>query len=520
MSHRRQALLLGLGALVYGQAAIWVQAPGYMDADYYLATGLQIARGRGLTEPFLWNYLDDPAGLPHPSHLYWMPGASALAAAGMILFGETFQAGRLASLVLAAMLPCWTARLAFQMTGRERHAWLAGALAAFPGFYLPFLITTDAFSLYALLGSGVLLGACRVGALPGKGRALLLGLGLAAAGLTRADGLLLLLPVALVLLKVGERRWRGLLWMLLGLVAGMAPWWWRNLVTVGSPFPPGASRVLWTLRYDELFAYPASLLTPGRWLAAGLPALTLARLQALGQNLLSLWVVNGLVFLLPLALWGGWNLRDRWPVRAVALYGFLLLFVMSLVFPFAGPRGGFLHSGMALMPFLWALTPLGLERFVDWGSRRRGWRREQACRVFALATVGLAALITAGLFWSRVVGADPANPRWSSSQRTYRAVAVALRERSAQGPVAVNNPPGFYLASGLPAVVIPEGGIGALEVVVRRYRVEWVVLEANHPAGLEELYRQPERLPWLRPAGLLEDEQGNPVHLLRVEGAP
>ena len=63
---------------------------------------------------------------------------------------------------------------------------------------------------------------------------------------------------------------------------------------------------------------------------------------------------------------------------------------------------------------------------------------------------------------------------------------------------------------------IPE----VLEAVVRRYGVEWVVLEANHPAGLEALYRRPESLPWLWPAGRLEDGQGNPVHLLRVEGAP
>lgn len=519
MSRRRQALLLGLGALVYGLAALWVRAPGYMDADYYLATGLQIARGHGLTEPFLWNYLDDPAGLPHPSHLYWMPGASALAAAGLVLFGETFQAGRLAGLVLAVLLPCWTAGLAHRLTRRERDAWLAGWLAAFPGFYLPFLITTDAFSLYALVGSGVLLWAARVSASPGKGRAFLLGLALAVAGLARADGLLLLLPVGLVLSEAGERRRDMIGWVLFGLVAGMAPWWGRNLAAVGRPFPPGAGRVLWALRYDELFAYPPSLLTPARWLAAGLPALALARLQALGQNLLSLWAVNGLIFLLPLALWGGWAVWDRRSVRAAGAYALLLLFVMSLVFPFAGPRGGFLHSSVALMPFLWALVPVGLDRFIGWAARWRGWHREQAYKVFAPATVAMAALLTASLFWTRVIGGDPAEPRWSASQRTYQAVAAALRERGAEGPVAVNNPPGLYLASGLPAVVIPDGGPEALEAVVKRYGVDWVVLEANHPVGLDGLYRRPGSLPWLVVEGRLEDGQGNPVYLLRAEAA-
>ena len=64
--------LLLLGLLVAGLGSIWIQAPGYMDADYYFATGQELSRGRGFVEPFIWNYLDDPSGLPHPSHLYWL----------------------------------------------------------------------------------------------------------------------------------------------------------------------------------------------------------------------------------------------------------------------------------------------------------------------------------------------------------------------------------------------------------------------------------------------------------------
>jgi hypothetical protein len=52
--------------------------PGYMDAEYYYAGAIRLHEGYGFTQPFLWNYLDEPAGLPHPRipigcrwHLDW-----------------------------------------------------------------------------------------------------------------------------------------------------------------------------------------------------------------------------------------------------------------------------------------------------------------------------------------------------------------------------------------------------------------------------------------------------------------
>jgi hypothetical protein len=57
--------------------------PGYMDAEYYFAGARRIFEGQGSTEMILWNYLDDPQGLPHPAHTYWMPLTSYVAALGM-----------------------------------------------------------------------------------------------------------------------------------------------------------------------------------------------------------------------------------------------------------------------------------------------------------------------------------------------------------------------------------------------------------------------------------------------------
>ena len=153
MSRRRWIVLFVLGLCVAGLAAVWVQAPGYMDADYYQATAERLASGQGFTEPFLWNYLDDPSGLPHPSHLYWMPLTSLVAAVPMTLFGIHFRIAQIPFILLTATLPLLTALTALHLGLGERKVWLAGLLACTSGFYLPYFVTTDTFSIFAVLGS-------------------------------------------------------------------------------------------------------------------------------------------------------------------------------------------------------------------------------------------------------------------------------------------------------------------------------------------------------------------------------
>ena len=128
--------------------------PGYMDAEYYYAGGLQLANGAGFNEPFLWNYLDNPVGLPHSSHTYWMPLPSLIAAAGMLLTGSrTFLSARLIFILLAACIPLVTALLAEALGQDKTNAMLAGLLAAFPGFYVVYSSNTETFTLYMLLGA-------------------------------------------------------------------------------------------------------------------------------------------------------------------------------------------------------------------------------------------------------------------------------------------------------------------------------------------------------------------------------
>jgi len=510
------ALLVG-GILVYGLAGWWIASPGYMDADYYTATARELVRGHGLTEPFLWNYLDDPQGLPHPSHLYWMPLTSFVAAAGMGVVGEGFRGAQLPFVILAAGLPVATAALSLRTVGRPRLAWLAGCLALFPGFFLPYFVTTDNFVVFAYTGGIALWLTAESSGRPSSGLWLALGAAVGACHLTRADGVLLLVPALWSAIRLPRGRGLALGSLLLGYAGVMAGWWIRNIAVTGFLFSPGVGRTLWLTGYDELFAYPGSLLNPLHLWSGGLGQILEIRLWALGENLKTLLAVDGLVFLLPFMVLGAWQMRRHPLVSAAALYFCLLLLAMSAVFPFAGARGGTFHSTAALMPLLWTLAPVGLEAAVAWGARVRRWNLEQAQRVFGGTAVVAAAALSVGLFVPKVIGPRPDLPRWDSGRRNYVEAAGVLAGLDVEpGVAAVNNPPGFYLASEIPAVTIPNGTVETLHQVVEEFGVRWVLLDANRPAGLAGLYANPGSVPWLETSASFEDEQGRPIHWLRV----
>ncbi len=260
MSWRFYLLFGILGLVPLMLVAGFQTSPGYMDADYYFAGGLQIAQGKGFSEEILWNYLDDPVGLPHPSHGYWMPMVSILAAAGMVLTGQAnFATARLGLIVAAAAIPPITGALSWKLSGRKNNAWLAAILACLPAFYLPFLPTTDAFGVNMLLGGVFFL------VLPSADksnqsdrsimlRSFLLGLIAGLMHLTRADGVLwvlvALLAVSFLVLDGRNRssriRLAGIAWLvcLVGYGMVMAPWMaaepggFRRLA--GAGWQPGA----------------------------------------------------------------------------------------------------------------------------------------------------------------------------------------------------------------------------------------------------------------------------------------
>ena len=86
--------------------------------------------------------------------------------------------------------------------------------------------------------------------------------------------------------------------------------------------------------------------------------------MALWQNFGTAFFAQGMIFLFPLIIIGGWKSRKNFSVQ-IAFFGWLgLLFAESLLFPFASVRGGFFHAGAAFQPIWFVLAPIGLAALV------------------------------------------------------------------------------------------------------------------------------------------------------------
>ena len=318
-----------------------------MDADYYYAGGRDLATGHGFTEMVLWNYLDNPTGLPHPSNAYWMPLASLLAAAGAALFGpNSWSAARVGFLAVAAALPPLTAALAWSFTARRDLAITSGLLAVFPAFYLPFLPVTDTFGLYMLLGGLFFLLLSR--SLSSHDSQVLADFRLFSGHHLRPDAPVPCRRPALVSSGINRRSLfpqarpiPNLYSLFFGMCsfrlpanhgALVCPEYFRLRNAAGSRW----HKMLWLTSYDQLFAFPASQLTLASWWHSGLTAILKARLWSLGLNLASTLSVQAEVFLLPLIGLGLWHLRKDRRVQLAALAWLLTLGAMTVVFPFAG----------------------------------------------------------------------------------------------------------------------------------------------------------------------------------------
>jgi hypothetical protein len=225
--------------------------------------------------------------------------------------------------------------------------------------------------------------------------------------------------------------------------------------------------------------------------------------------------VNGYVLLMPLMAVGGWRRRRHPLVRAASAYALVLFLSMTVVFPFAGARGGYFHSSAALMPLLWALAAIGIDMAAVRLAPLRSWEAGGARALLVTAALFLAASLSVWALAGKAGLFGPASA-FDRNQQVYRQAGERIGTPNAEAVAAVNDPPGFFLATGMPSVVIPDGPEESLRQLAARYGVDWIVLEADHPADLEGLYRNPTGRPWLGPPQRFLDPAGQPVLVFEV----
>ncbi len=512
LKRRDYLLLLIVSLLVPLVIAALQRVPGYMDAAYYYANGTQLASGKGFQEPFIWNYLEHPQGLPHPSNAYWYPMASLVAAAGMVLTGTiNFISARIGFVLMAALAPMVTTSLAFRITNRRSLALLSGFLAVFSGYYLSFIATTDNYSLYLLVGAVYFLVLDRL-TLP---KSVLLGFLAGILNLARGDGLLwlplTLLAIAVITFRqspvasIRARIIRSIGWSLLslaGYLLVMGGWLIRTFVVFGSILPPGSGYTLWMTNYNQLFSFTPDVYTFQSWIAQGWQVILKVRAEALLQNMSTAFFAQGLIVLFPLVIIGIYHYRHMVRVQVGVMGWFLLLLIESLLFPFASVNGGFFHAGTVFQPLWFALAPVGLEILVVQFSKNKTLHPQNAS-LFQYSLAVVVIVFSVMLVKIRVIDTG-----WNEGEYLYKNVDTFLLDRGVSPAVIVmaRNPPAYFNMTGRQAVVVPYGDVQTLLEAARKYDVGYVVLERKGAAGdLANLFAHPDQYPAFDYLGMLDE---------------
>ena len=470
---RREMALSALGIFAVALAVRIVFAaqiifPKPEDTAYYVGVARNLLEGRGLVSDALFSYSTPPLVFPRPAFEVWLPLPTFLAAIPMAIFGTTFIASQVSSVLIGSLVPVLAWRLAMDVAteralGTDRTRAVALGTGLTTAVYLP-LVLNSALPDSTMLFGAISLAACllmtRIARDPGGARL--------------ADPRLLALGALLGLgaLTRNETIWLALIWVvvawrtagvsqaerlrLIAVVAAVAlvifaPWALRDLAVFGNPLPGQAlNNALYLTGYD-LFAWnhPPTL---ARHLAIGAGGLVQLRLTGLEHNLINVLLLLGLpvsavgVIALP---WQGRGFALR-PLVGLSLVMFLLT---SLLFPAATQWGTFLHAAAPVHVLLVLSGILALDAVITRIGVRAGWERS-ASWVGALGSIVVSLLFTAVLLPSYGQGSRDTARHFEELGTRMTAIGHPLDRSS--GPVISNFPIWMAETQRVDALALPD----------------------------------------------------------------
>lgn len=447
-------LLVRLGSLGV------VSQPGYTDAYYYVLVAERLAHGQGLSADFLWSPLEAGAGgLPVASHRFWMPLATVIQAAGIVVLEPllgTFRAAQAPIVALAALIPAAAYAAARWLGSGHGAACVAATVAGLGGAFAPAWVSLDNFVPAALLGTAFFLcfaRAARGDVRAGVGAGLAVGL----LYLARAEG------AAFGLALVALRSRSGLAGAAVALAVGLA--WQVRQLGLG-PLTELLERTIFLDRYEDFFAVRGP--TAGGHLARW-PSPLIDDLAALGQNAITLLVTFSLIFI-PGLVAGVRALRHRPEVVAYAALLAGVTVVLSVVVTQHSIRGAYFHALAAFFPFGMALSVVGWRRML-------AARRRPVLRMTAFGAIAASAVLS-----------TVALSEWDRAFNGFHGERLAAA-RLVRTPVVAMDAAAWRWITGRPAVVTPADSTTAALCAMATHGAGTLLLEPAHFPAYAEAYR-------------------------------
>ncbi len=516
MTRREQvasaAAIFAVALLVRWYAASLVVFPKPEDTAYYVDVARNLLAGRGLVTDALWSFQTPPLVVPREAFEVWLPLPTFLAAIPMALFGSTFAAAQVSSVVVGSLVPVLAWRLAADVAeerglppGRARTLAVGTGLTA--AVSLPLLLHSalpDSTMLFAALtlaaallitrirarvgGSGAAAEAeagAPARAVAGAGRPLLhlvaLGAILGLAALTRNEALWLALVWAVLAWRLPVPGRERLALVAIPAVVALAffgPWMVRDWLAFGSPLPGQALTNALSIQGTDIFAWsdPVSV---GRYLSVGPARLLEMRLVGIEHNLFDVLLIPGA----PLSFIGliglPWAARIR-ALQPLLLVSIVIFLVTSLLFPVSTTWGTFLHAAGAIHVVLMISALLALDRLIAAIGVRRGWTRPVAWLAPALTASGalLFSLALLPAFGEGSVGTERA---LVALDRELAAAGVPV---DGDGPVITDAPIWLpYVGGGVGLALPYEDAASVLDLARHFGATTVVVVSVDHPFG-------------------------------------
>lgn len=447
--------------------------PGRGDPSHYYVLAENLSSGRGFVTDYIGHYMSVPDQITHYANDYWMPLTSVIITLFMYLLGNSMFAALLPSIIASLILSYITYRLARFYTGSDFTGYISAGLILVAPSLFQFSLMTDS-TIYYVLFAGLSI-YCLISGFE-KPRLLIWSAIFAGlANLTRQDGVLILLAIiiSIVIYKPYRTAAKFVIIAVAAYLIVMSPLVVLNAVKMGKPLPAGALKTIFFTEYFDLYDYTGNI-SFSKYLNSGIANILFSKFKAGMFNVKQAYLyLGGFIWAFAIAGVGRWLINTgKAKINKAfippALLVILLYFVYTFVCTFISNFGGFLRSGMVMIPFVIIIAVETMRSVIN--SERIRW----------LLVIAVSAMLAfQGIYSTLKMFQENAGIERYLTE--IKSVILHDSPNDEDIVLMTRAPWEANQTTGFKAVQIPEGGPDLIYEVARRYDVDYLLA----PFGLK-----------------------------------